>query len=70
MPNKTHIETGSIFKIETENIHLKTHRFLLGDKPCLGDFGLMGPLKAHLALDPIPGKIMKVKSPFVYEWIE
>jgi hypothetical protein len=24
--------------------HLAQHRYVLGDAPCIGDFGLMGPL--------------------------
>ena len=32
--------------------HFAAHPFLFGDKPSLGDFGLMGPLHAHLGRDP------------------
>lgn len=44
--------------------------FLLGSRPCLGDFGLMGPLYAHLHRDPYPGKLMRKKAPKVAEWVE
>lgn len=52
------------------NEHFAQHRFLLGDRACVGDFGLMGPLYAHLYLDPYPGKIMKKIAPNVVQWIE
>jgi len=52
------------------NEHFKQHNYLLGDKACIGDFGLMGPLYAHLYLDPVPGALMKEKAPFVVKWIE
>lgn len=32
--------------------HLAAHRFLLGGRPCLGDFALFGPLWAHTFRDP------------------
>lgn len=50
--------------------HLKTSRYLLGDAPCAGDFGLVGPLYAHLYRDPVPGKEMKIIAPRVAEWVE
>ena len=50
--------------------HLKTHRYLLGDRPTLGDYGLMGPLYAHQFRDPRSGEIMHLRSPRVVAWIE
>lgn len=34
------------------NTHLTHYPFLLGERPCLGDFALFGPLWAHLYRDP------------------
>jgi len=34
------------------NAHLTHHPFLLGGRPCIGDFALFGPLWAHLYRDP------------------
>lgn len=34
--------------------HLKSNNFLLGDRPCLADFALVGTAKAHFLLDPVP----------------
>lgn len=50
--------------------HLQTHDFLLGGKPCQGDFGLLGPLYAHLYRDPESGKLMKREAPHVASWVE
>jgi len=50
--------------------HLKSHPFLLGTKPSIGDFGLMGPLYAHLYRDPYPGRLMKSRAPLVAKWVE
>ena len=50
--------------------HFAEHDYLLGSKPCLGDFGLMGPLYAHLYRDPTPGALMKKIAPNVAKWVE
>ncbi|MFT5452389.1 MAG: glutathione S-transferase [Enterobacterales bacterium] len=52
------------------NYHLSKHPFLLGDIPCIGDFGLFGPLYAHLYRDPYSGKLMKEIAPHVADWVE
>ncbi|MFT6899504.1 MAG: glutathione S-transferase [Paraglaciecola sp.] len=52
------------------NKHFAEHDYLLGSKPCLGDFGLMGPLYAHLYRDPEPGALMKKTAPNVAKWVE
>lgn len=38
--------------IERLDAHLAQHPFLLGTRPCLGDFALYGPLWAHTFRDP------------------
>ena len=50
--------------------HFVTHKYLLGDAASIGDFGLMGPLYAHLYRDPRSGEIMHRLAPHVVQWIE
>lgn len=50
--------------------HLKSCPFLLGGRPSVGDFGLMGPLYAHLYRDPYPGRLMRSRAPLVANWVE
>lgn len=52
------------------NTHFSEHDFLLGSRPSIGDFGLMGPLYAHLYRDPAPGDLMKKNAPAVCDWVE
>ncbi len=52
------------------NAHLKDYPYLLGGRPTLGDYALMGPLYAHLYRDPKPGMIMRQKAPLVARWVE
>jgi glutathione S-transferase len=50
--------------------HFTTYPFLLGGLPSVGDFGLMGPLFAHLGRDPRPRDIMQARAPRVFRWVE
>ncbi len=50
--------------------HLKTAPYLLGGRPTLGDYALMGPLYAHQLRDPRSGEIMHLRAPRVVNWIE
>lgn len=44
--------------------------FVLGSRPSLADFGLLGPLYAHLYQDPVPGYLMRTRYPNVAEWCD
>ncbi|MGB0919736.1 MAG: glutathione S-transferase family protein [Alphaproteobacteria bacterium] len=51
-------------------VHLREHPYLLGGLASIGDFGLRGPLYAHLARDPAPATLMKQRASLVYRWTE
>lgn len=50
--------------------HLQEHPFLLGNRPCIGDFGLIGPLYAHQYRDPASGALMERLAPSVVDWVK
>ena len=50
--------------------HFGLHDFLLGGLPSLGDFGLLGPLYAHLYRDATSGFALRTRHPIVSEWVE
>jgi glutathione S-transferase len=50
--------------------HFATVPYLLGWKPCIGDFGLLAPMFAHLGRDPKPLAIMQREAIHVYRWVE
>jgi len=50
--------------------HFRNHDFLFGGRPSIGDFGLIGPMYAHLYRDPYPGKMMREDAPNVAAWVE
>jgi len=49
--------------------HFCGHRYLLGGRPCLGDFALLGPLWAHLYRDPESRPLFDEAGSLV-EWME
>jgi glutathione S-transferase len=50
--------------------HFAVHDYLIGTRPSIGDYGLIGPLYAHLYRDPESGKLMKRLAPHVAIWVE
>jgi len=50
--------------------HFTKHDYLFGDRPSIGDFGLIAPLYAHLYRDPHPGRIMRRIAPQLARWVE
>lgn len=50
--------------------HFSNHEFLFGSRPSIGDFGLIGPLYAHLYRDPASGELMKRVAPHTAQWVE
>lgn len=50
--------------------HFAAHDFVLGSRPSIGDYGLIGPLYAHNYRDPKSGEMMKRLAPNVARWVE
>ena len=50
--------------------HFEQMPYLFGWRPSIGDYGLLGPLYAHLARDPYPAAIMQQQAPRVFRWVE
>ena len=56
--------------LDALNVHFERYPYLLGWRPCIGDFGLIGPMYAHLGRDPYPVRLMQQRAPAVYRWVE
>jgi len=52
------------------DVHFAVYPYLLGTRPSIGDFGMIGPLYAHQYRDPASGEIMKRIAPSVGKWVE
>jgi len=50
--------------------HFSQHSFLLGDKPSIADFALLGPLYGHLNRDPAPKQDLLDVRPHLQNWVE
>lgn len=50
--------------------HFRVYPYLLGGRPSVADFGMMAPLYAHLARDPVPALLMRTTAPNVARWTE
>lgn len=64
------IEKSYLSFLDEFSAHLERHPYLIGSRPSIGDYGLLGPLYAHLWRDPESGKIMKAHAPKVSEWVQ
>lgn len=65
-----HIEASYHRLLDAFQAHLAHHPCLFGAWPSLGDYGLYGPLFAHLGRDPVPAFEMKQRAPRVFRWTE
>lgn len=50
--------------------HFQQFRFLLGDRPSLGDFGLVGTMYGHLGRDPWPKRELIEPRVHLAAWLE
>lgn len=64
------IETLYESYLDRLNAHFLAQPYLLGGKPCIGDFGLMAPMYAHLGRDPKPLQLMQSRALSVFRWVE
>ena len=64
------IEAWSEHMCDALDRHFAEHRYLLGGRPSLGDYGLIGPLYAHLGRDPYPATHLIAARPHLAAWIE
>lgn len=59
--------TGLILKLDK---HFAETPYLLGGRPCIGDFGMIAPLYGHLGRDPAPLTLMQSKGIRLFRWVE
>ena len=52
------------------NAHFAEYPYLLGGKPCVGDFGMMAPMYGHLGRDPKPRSLMQTRAVRTFRWVE
>ncbi len=65
-----HVEQAYLELLATLGAHFDKMPYVLGFEPTIADYGLMGPLYAHLGRDPYPMMVMKKHAPRVARWVE
>lgn len=56
--------------IEKLDQHFAQYPYLLGNKPCIGDFGLIAPFFGHLGRDPVAIHLLQTKAIRLFRWVE
>lgn len=56
--------------LDALDAHFAAVPYLLGNRPCIGDFGMIAPLYAHLGRDPKPLSMMQTRAPHLFRWVE
>lgn len=64
------IEAVYLDQLRALDDHFAEQGYLLGGRPCIGDFGLIAPLFAHLGRDPVAVSLMQREAKRVYRWVE
>lgn len=64
------VESLYLRLLEKLDAHFATVPYLLGGKPCTGDFGMIAPMYAHLGRDPKPLSLMHQHAINVLRWVE
>lgn len=64
------IETAFHEWLDLFDAHLADHPYLLGNRPTIGDYGLIAAMWAHLYRDPAPTMVIKQRAPRVGRWVE
>lgn len=64
------VETLYLELLVKMNEHFAEHPYLLGGRPCIGDFGMIAPFYGHLGRDPKPLSIMQTKAVRLFRWVE
>ena len=50
--------------------HLEEHDYVLGGRPSLADYSLLGPIYVHFYRDPVAGFNLRRDFPLVCEWVD
>jgi glutathione S-transferase len=64
------VESLYLELLQKLDAHFADQPYLLGGKPCIGDFGLIAPLYGHLGRDPKPLSLMQARAIRLFRWVE
>ena len=64
------VETLYADVLRAMDAHFAEVPYLLGGRPCVGDFGLFAPMFGHLGRDPRPLMMMQESALRTFRWVE
>lgn len=64
------VESLYLELLDKLNDHFAHVPYLLGGRPCIGDFGLIAPFYGHLGRDPMPLSVMQARAVRMFRWVE
>lgn len=64
------VESLYLELLQKLDAHFADQPYLLGGKPCIGDFGLIAPFYGHLGRDPKPLSLMQAQAIRLFRWVE
>ncbi len=64
------VETLYAELLEKLDAHFAVQPYLLGGRPCIGDFGMIAPFYGHLGRDPKPLSLMQSHAIRLFRWVE
>ena len=67
--SKDLVERWTAQQLDVLDAHFATMPFVLGHRPTLGDYALMGPIFGHLCWDPWPSKNLIDTRPNLKAWV-
>lgn len=63
------LEGWTVGMLDHLEVHFATLPYLLGQRPSVADFALLGPLYAHLSRDPWPARELVAPRPHLSDWV-
>ena len=67
--NRDHVESSYLNLLGWLEVVFSDRPFMLGERPTIADFGLIGPFLRHFVHDPTPARLMQERAPAVFEWV-
>jgi len=64
------IEARYLALMDVLDRHFADFPYLLGGRPCIGDFSLIAPFYGHLGRDPKPLSLLQSKAVHLFRWVE
>ena len=67
--SRSHADSTYLQSLACLEAILSKRPFVLGERPTIADFGMMGPMFRHFGQDPTPSEILRNKGPNVFAWV-